>query len=138
MKSRASTRPSCVRPSRRSSRPRHRGTRSSRSRRTICCWPPASHTRFRTFRTSPRNPTHLRVQNGQINLFLSQEKERIQTVTGENEKLLEEKRELLRKVSQAEEMGNQGMRTASNLQHRYCPQGSYWCQRNVVFSGAPD
>lgn len=46
------------------------------------------------------------------------EKERIQTVTGENEKLLEEKRELLCKVSQAEELSSQGMRTASNLQHR--------------------
>lgn len=46
MKSRASTRPSCVRPSSFSSRPPHRGTRSSRSRRTNCCWPPASRTRF--------------------------------------------------------------------------------------------
>lgn len=36
----------------------------------------------------------------------------------ENEKLLEEKRELLCKISQAEEMGSQGMRTASTLQHR--------------------
>ncbi|XP_035512387.1 coiled-coil domain-containing protein 30 isoform X2 [Morone saxatilis] len=46
------------------------------------------------------------------------EKERIQTVTEENEKLLEEKRELLRKISEAEEMGSKGMRTASTVQHR--------------------
>lgn len=48
-----------------------------------------------------------------------QEKERIHTVMEENEKLLEEKRELLRKISEAEEMGSQGMRTASTVQHRY-------------------
>lgn len=47
-----------------------------------------------------------------------QEKERIHTVTEENEKLLEEKRELLRKISEAEEMGSKGMRTASTVQHR--------------------
>ncbi|XP_076597963.1 uncharacterized protein ccdc30 isoform X4 [Chaetodon auriga] len=46
------------------------------------------------------------------------EKERINTVTEENEKLLEEKRELLRKISEAEEMGSKGMRTASTVQHR--------------------
>ncbi|XP_072223655.1 uncharacterized protein ccdc30 [Leuresthes tenuis] len=46
------------------------------------------------------------------------EKERINTVMMENEKLLEEKRELLRKMSEAEEMGSQGMRTASTVQHR--------------------
>lgn len=48
-----------------------------------------------------------------------QEKERIHTVMEENEKLLEEKRELLRNISEAEEMGSQGMRTASTVQHRY-------------------
>ncbi|XP_030278413.1 coiled-coil domain-containing protein 30 isoform X9 [Sparus aurata] len=46
------------------------------------------------------------------------EKERIHTVMEENEKLLEEKRELLRNISEAEEMGSQGMRTASTVQHR--------------------
>uniref|UniRef100_UPI0037E6FF44 coiled-coil domain-containing protein 30 n=1 Tax=Semicossyphus pulcher TaxID=241346 RepID=UPI0037E6FF44 len=46
------------------------------------------------------------------------EKERINTVIEENEKLLEEKRELLRKISEAEEMGSKGMRTASTVQHR--------------------
>uniref|UniRef100_A0A3Q3X098 Coiled-coil domain containing 30 n=1 Tax=Mola mola TaxID=94237 RepID=A0A3Q3X098_MOLML len=45
------------------------------------------------------------------------EKERIQIVTEENEKLLEEKRELLRRISEAEEMGSKGMRTASTVQH---------------------
>lgn len=49
----------------------------------------------------------------------TQEKERIQTVMEENEKLLEEKRELLRKINEAEEMGSKGMRTASTAQHRY-------------------
>lgn len=48
-----------------------------------------------------------------------QDKERIQTVMEENEKLLEEKRELLRKISEAEEMGSNGMKTASTVQHRY-------------------
>ncbi|KAM6982560.1 uncharacterized protein ccdc30 isoform 2-T2 [Tautogolabrus adspersus] len=46
------------------------------------------------------------------------EKERINTVTEENEKLLEEKRELLRNISEAEEMGSKGMRTASTVQYR--------------------
>ncbi|XP_041860848.1 paramyosin isoform X2 [Melanotaenia boesemani] len=46
------------------------------------------------------------------------EKERIHTVMVENEKLLEEKRELLQKISEAEEMGSRGMRTASTVQHR--------------------
>uniref|UniRef100_A0A3Q3GD19 Coiled-coil domain containing 30 n=1 Tax=Labrus bergylta TaxID=56723 RepID=A0A3Q3GD19_9LABR len=46
-----------------------------------------------------------------------QEKERINTVMEENEKLLEEKRELLRNISEAEEMGSKGMRTASTVQY---------------------
>ncbi|XP_037629782.1 coiled-coil domain-containing protein 30 isoform X2 [Sebastes umbrosus] len=46
------------------------------------------------------------------------EKATIQTVMEANEKLLEEKRELLRTVSEAEEMGSNGMRTASTAQHR--------------------
>ncbi|KAM4571011.1 uncharacterized protein ccdc30 [Fundulus diaphanus] len=46
------------------------------------------------------------------------EKERINAVTIENEKLLEEKRELLRRMSEAEDMGSKGMRTASTVQHR--------------------
>ncbi|XP_034551739.1 coiled-coil domain-containing protein 30 isoform X2 [Notolabrus celidotus] len=46
------------------------------------------------------------------------EKERINTVTEENEKLLEERRELLRKINEAEEMGSKGMRSASTAQYR--------------------
>lgn len=48
-----------------------------------------------------------------------QEKERVQKVVEENEKLLEEKRVLLLKISEAEEMGSNGMRAASTAQHRY-------------------
>ncbi|MED6264675.1 hypothetical protein CHARACLAT_017110, partial [Characodon lateralis] len=46
------------------------------------------------------------------------EKERINAVMIENEKLLEEKRELLRRINEAEDMGSKGMRTASTVQHR--------------------
>ncbi|XP_054905771.1 coiled-coil domain-containing protein 30 isoform X2 [Poeciliopsis prolifica] len=46
------------------------------------------------------------------------EKERINVVMLENEKLLEEKRELLRRISEAEDMGSKGMRMASTVQHR--------------------
>ncbi|KAM3872406.1 uncharacterized protein ccdc30 [Diretmus argenteus] len=46
------------------------------------------------------------------------EKEWIHTVMEENEKLLVEKRELLRKMSEAEEVGSNGLRTASTVQHR--------------------
>lgn len=48
-----------------------------------------------------------------------QEKDWIRTVMEENEKLLVEKRELLRRMSEAEEMGSNGLRKASNVQHRY-------------------
>ncbi|KAJ0064479.1 hypothetical protein NL108_006943 [Boleophthalmus pectinirostris] len=46
------------------------------------------------------------------------EKERTDTVMQENEKLLEERRELLQKISEAEEMGSKGMRTASTIEHK--------------------
>ncbi|XP_029974224.1 trichohyalin isoform X2 [Salarias fasciatus] len=46
------------------------------------------------------------------------ERERIHTVLEENEKLLEEKRDLLRRISEAEDLGSKGMRTASTVQHR--------------------
>uniref|UniRef100_A0A4W5K6H5 Coiled-coil domain containing 30 n=1 Tax=Hucho hucho TaxID=62062 RepID=A0A4W5K6H5_9TELE len=46
------------------------------------------------------------------------EKDWIRTVLEENEKLLVEKRELLRRMSEAEEMGSNGLRKASNVQHR--------------------
>ncbi|XP_077583785.1 uncharacterized protein ccdc30 [Stigmatopora nigra] len=45
-------------------------------------------------------------------------KECIHNVMEENEKLLEEKRGLLLKISEAEEMGSNGMRAASTVQHR--------------------
>ncbi|XP_028849526.1 coiled-coil domain-containing protein 30 isoform X3 [Denticeps clupeoides] len=40
------------------------------------------------------------------------------TVTEENEKLLMEKRELLQQLTEAEEMGNNGLRAANNVQQR--------------------
>ncbi|XP_068183849.1 coiled-coil domain-containing protein 30 isoform X2 [Antennarius striatus] len=46
------------------------------------------------------------------------EKERIHTVTEENEKLLREKRELFTKMSETEEMASKSMMTASTVQHR--------------------
>ncbi|KAK7896675.1 hypothetical protein WMY93_022000 [Mugilogobius chulae] len=46
------------------------------------------------------------------------EKERTDTVMQENEKLLEERRELLQRISEAEEMGSKGMRTASTIEHK--------------------
>ncbi|KAK6307968.1 hypothetical protein J4Q44_G00212390 [Coregonus suidteri] len=46
------------------------------------------------------------------------EKDWIRTVMEENEKLLVEKRELLRRMSEAEEMESNGLRKASNVQHR--------------------
>ncbi|XP_029995426.1 coiled-coil domain-containing protein 30 isoform X2 [Sphaeramia orbicularis] len=46
------------------------------------------------------------------------ERERTDTVIQENEKLLEERRELLQKISEAEEMGSKGMRTASTVGHK--------------------
>ncbi|XP_077370734.1 uncharacterized protein ccdc30 isoform X2 [Festucalex cinctus] len=48
----------------------------------------------------------------------NKEKESIQNVLEENEKLLEERRRLLLKISEAEEVGSNGMRTASTVQHR--------------------
>ncbi|XP_061639043.1 coiled-coil domain-containing protein 30 isoform X3 [Phyllopteryx taeniolatus] len=45
-------------------------------------------------------------------------KESIHNVMEENEKLLEERRRLLLKISEVEEMGNSSMRAASTIQHR--------------------
>lgn len=50
---------------------------------------------------------------------LHQEKERVCKVVEANEKLLEEKRVLLLKIGEAEEMGSNGMKAASTAQHRY-------------------
>ncbi|XP_019743493.1 coiled-coil domain-containing protein 30 isoform X2 [Hippocampus comes] len=50
--------------------------------------------------------------------LLNKEKESSHNVMEENEKLLEERRTLLLKISEAEEMGSNGMRAASTVQHR--------------------
>ncbi|XP_062247791.1 coiled-coil domain-containing protein 30 isoform X2 [Platichthys flesus] len=70
--------------------------------------------------TAQRDCTIQRLENDLVlaSSLSHKEKERIHTVMEENEKLLEEKRELLRKMSDAEEMGSKGMRTASTIQHR--------------------
>ncbi|XP_071331919.1 coiled-coil domain-containing protein 30 isoform X7 [Trachinotus anak] len=70
--------------------------------------------------TAQRDRTIQKLENDLLlaSSLSHKEKERIQTVMEENEKLLEEKRELLRKMSEAEEMGSNGMRTASTVQHR--------------------
>jgi len=47
-----------------------------------------------------------------------QEKDWIRTVTEENDQLLLERRELLQRISEAEEMGNNGLRTATTIQQR--------------------
>ncbi|XP_034167649.2 coiled-coil domain-containing protein 30 isoform X5 [Pangasianodon hypophthalmus] len=46
------------------------------------------------------------------------EKDWIRTVTEENEQLLLERRDLLRRITEAEEMGNNGIRTATDTQQR--------------------
>ncbi|XP_051947600.1 coiled-coil domain-containing protein 30 isoform X1 [Xyrauchen texanus] len=46
------------------------------------------------------------------------EKDWIRTVTEENEQLLLERRELMQRISEAEEMGNNGLRTATSVQQR--------------------
>ncbi|XP_067383427.1 trichohyalin isoform X3 [Channa argus] len=70
--------------------------------------------------TAQRDRTIQKMENDLLlaSSLSHKEKERIHTVMQENEKLLEEKRELLRKMSEAEEMGSKGMRTASTVQHR--------------------
>ncbi|XP_017273037.1 coiled-coil domain-containing protein 30 isoform X2 [Kryptolebias marmoratus] len=70
--------------------------------------------------TAQRDSTIQKLENDLLlaSSLSHKEKERINTVMMENEKLLEEKRELLRKISEAEEMGSKGMRTASTVQHR--------------------
>lgn len=47
-----------------------------------------------------------------------QEKDWIRTVTEENDQLLLERRELLQRITEAEEMGNNGLRTATTIQQR--------------------
>ncbi|XP_026853989.2 coiled-coil domain-containing protein 30 isoform X2 [Electrophorus electricus] len=65
----------------------------------------------------------MRIQKLENDLALAtilQEKEKdwIRTVTEENEQLLLERRELLERITEAEEMGSNGMRTATTTQQR--------------------
>ncbi|XP_057716288.1 coiled-coil domain-containing protein 30 isoform X2 [Corythoichthys intestinalis] len=70
--------------------------------------------------TAQRDSTIQKLENDlALAASLSQKaKESIHNVMEENEKLLEEKRRLLLKISEAEEMGSNGMRVASTVQHR--------------------
>ncbi|XP_026224734.1 coiled-coil domain-containing protein 30 isoform X2 [Anabas testudineus] len=70
--------------------------------------------------TAQRDRTIQKLENDLVlaSSLVHKEKERIHTVMEENEKLLEERRDLLQKISEAEEMGSKGMRTASTVQHR--------------------
>ncbi|XP_072553420.1 uncharacterized protein ccdc30 isoform X2 [Salminus brasiliensis] len=65
----------------------------------------------------------LRIQKLESDLALAtslseKEKDWIRTVTEENDQLLLERRELLKRMTEAEEMGNNGMRTATTTQQR--------------------
>ena len=53
-----------------------------------------------------------------LRLTGGQEQDHGRKVTEENEKLLLEKRELLQRVTEAEEMGSNGLRTATTIQQR--------------------
>ncbi|XP_067447867.1 coiled-coil domain-containing protein 30-like [Thunnus thynnus] len=70
--------------------------------------------------TTQRDSTIQRLENdlALASSLSHKEKERIHKVVEENEKLLGEKRVLLLKISEAEEMGSNGMRAASTAQHR--------------------
>ncbi|KAM9785619.1 uncharacterized protein ccdc30 [Neosynchiropus ocellatus] len=70
--------------------------------------------------TTQRDGTIQKLENelSLANSLSLKEKERVFKVLEENEKLLEEKRELLHQISEAEEMGSNGMRAASTVQHR--------------------
>ncbi|XP_076019438.1 uncharacterized protein ccdc30 [Genypterus blacodes] len=70
--------------------------------------------------TAQRDCTIQRLENdlALASSLSHKEKEWIRTVMDENEKLMEEKRELLRRISEAEDIGSTGMRTASTVQHR--------------------
>uniref|UniRef100_A0A3Q4GRT8 Coiled-coil domain containing 30 n=1 Tax=Neolamprologus brichardi TaxID=32507 RepID=A0A3Q4GRT8_NEOBR len=69
--------------------------------------------------TEQRNGTIQKLENDlELASMLSQkDKERIQLVMDVNEKLLEEKRELVQKIIEAEEMGSKAMKTASTVQY---------------------
>ncbi|XP_047662751.1 coiled-coil domain-containing protein 30 isoform X2 [Tachysurus fulvidraco] len=69
------------------------------------------------------------------------EKVWIRTVTEENEQLLLERRELLRRITEAEEMGNNGMRTATDMQQRsewlFIPQSTLCTISVLKISSSP-
>uniref|UniRef100_A0A3B4FND3 Coiled-coil domain-containing protein 30-like n=1 Tax=Pundamilia nyererei TaxID=303518 RepID=A0A3B4FND3_9CICH len=69
--------------------------------------------------TEQRDSTIQKLENDlELASMLSQkDKERIQLVMEVNEKLLEEKRELVQKIIEAEEMGSKAMKTASTVQY---------------------
>uniref|UniRef100_A0A3Q0SS50 Uncharacterized protein n=1 Tax=Amphilophus citrinellus TaxID=61819 RepID=A0A3Q0SS50_AMPCI len=71
--------------------------------------------------TAQRDSTIQKLENdlALASILSQKDKERIQLVMDVNEKLLEEKRELVRKIIEAEEMSSKGMKTASTVQHRY-------------------
>ncbi|XP_053173911.1 coiled-coil domain-containing protein 30-like [Scomber japonicus] len=70
--------------------------------------------------TTQRDSTIQKLENDLMlaSSLTNKEKERVHKVVEENEKLLDEKRVLLLKISEAEEMGSNGMRAASTAQHR--------------------
>ncbi|XP_062282631.1 coiled-coil domain-containing protein 30-like [Scomber scombrus] len=70
--------------------------------------------------TTQRDSTIQKLENDLMlaSSITHKEKERVHKVVEENEKLLEEKRVLSLKISEAEEMGSNGMRAASTAQHR--------------------
>ncbi|XP_077436523.1 uncharacterized protein ccdc30 isoform X2 [Vanacampus margaritifer] len=70
--------------------------------------------------TAQRDTTIQKLENdlALASSLSNKKKESIQNVIEENEKLLEERRRLLLKISEAEEVGSNGMRAASTVQHR--------------------
>ncbi|XP_076839674.1 uncharacterized protein ccdc30 isoform X3 [Brachyhypopomus gauderio] len=70
--------------------------------------------------TSQRDAMIQKLENDLALAMSLQEKEKdwIRTVTEENEQLLVERRELLKRITEAEEMGSAGMRTAATTQQK--------------------
>ncbi|XP_062316183.1 coiled-coil domain-containing protein 30 isoform X1 [Osmerus eperlanus] len=70
--------------------------------------------------TAQRDRTIQKLENdlALANSLSQKEKDWIRTVMEENEKLLVERRDLLGRMSEAEEVGSNGLRTASTVQHR--------------------
>ncbi|CAK6951177.1 coiled-coil domain-containing protein 30-like isoform X3 [Scomber scombrus] len=70
--------------------------------------------------TTQRDSTIQKLETDQVlaSSLINKEKERVRKVVEANEKLLKEKRVLSLKISEAEEMGSNGMKAASTAQHR--------------------